>query len=395
MNDRPDWAATISKEEWDELRSESKHRAIDVNARVARIASDREAKNKRPPPNGEATPFTRKVKRGGDFLKEYVPLIYAFDGLLPSGSLYGVTAKRSGGKTAFLQATALSTITGKDLIGFVPEPGRVAYIVLENPTDFRMKLAVNAYIHGADHAMLNDNLAVLDMRLPHAEIMAQLRADAEEYGPLRLVCYDTFQAGFEGAQFNDNAEVLKHAQQLRMFTELPGNPAAFVACHPIKNASKDNLEPYGGGATMNEFDGNVTFWNEGGVIELSHNKVRGPEFETRFFRIEMLGSPEILDSKGRCPLLPVIRPMSLDSAEQKAKIAGDMNMALLRIILSEPNGTQRQWAMALNKGVGAVTRTLDKLKSQKLVEDLAGKWRVTAKGKRAILAGTNSEDEGE
>src|SRR5262249_48835927 len=218
----------------------------------------------KPRPNGSDAPqpFRRKVKRGGDFLREYEPLIYTFDGLLPAGCIYGVTARRSTGKTAFLQAGSLSIIANKEIIGFAPEPGRVAYIILENPTDFRMKLAVNAYIHGVDWKALNDNLAVLDMRLPHAEIMEQLRVDAEEYGPFRLVCYDTYQAGFAGAQFNDNADSLRHAQSLRELTTLPGNPATLVACHPVKNAPKDNLEPYGGGATMNEFDGNLTLWNE-------------------------------------------------------------------------------------------------------------------------------------
>jgi AAA domain len=117
-----------------------------------------------PQPNGEAQPFIRKVKRGGDFLAEYTPIVYTFDGLLPSSSIYGVTGRRSTGKTALLQAASLSIISAKNLIGFDPEQGRVAYIILENPTDFRMKLAVNAYIHGVDWETLNDNLAVLDMR---------------------------------------------------------------------------------------------------------------------------------------------------------------------------------------------------------------------------------------
>jgi hypothetical protein len=333
-------------------------------------------------------PFVRKIKRGGDFLKEYVPLVYTFDGFLPSGSIYGLTAKRSGGKTAFLQATALSTLADKDLIGFVPEPGRVAYIVLENPTDFRMKLAVNAYIHGVDRALLNDNLAVLDMRLPHAEIAEQLRVDAEEYGPFRLVCYDTFQAGFEGAQFNDNNDVLKHAQQLRLFTELPGLPAVLVACHPVKTATKDNLEPYGGGATMNELDGNATLWNENGVIELSHNKVRGPEFETRYFRIEMLGSPEILDSKGRCPLLPVMRPMSAEDASRCKENSGDLDLRLLKAMLENPRGTQEKWGIEIGRTKGPVNTRLQKLKQQRLVEEgLDGKWRLTPKGKKEAMNG--------
>jgi hypothetical protein len=101
-----------------------------------------------------------------------------------------------------------SVISGqKSIFGLDVEPGRVGYIILENPTDFRMKLAVNAYVHNVDLDKLNSDLAVLDARLPHSEVMAQLNYDAHEYGPFRLICYDTYQAGFSGAQFNDNNDM--------------------------------------------------------------------------------------------------------------------------------------------------------------------------------------------
>ncbi len=329
-------------------------------------------------------PFTRKVKRGGDFLAEYVPITYAIDGILPGGSIYTLTGKTGSGKTSVAQALALSAISGRNLIDFDVESGRVAYIVLENPTDFRMKLAVNAYVHGVDRAQLNEKLAILDMHLPHAEVMELLRIDAEENGPFRLVFYDTFQAGFAGAQFNDNVDVLRHAQQLRGLTSLPGNPATLVPAHPVKNATKDNLLPFGGGATVNEVDGNLTLWAENGLIELGWTKVRGPEFEPRFFKIEQLGSPEILDSKGRTPLLPLLRKVSQEAAAQKEQAAIETTRALLWIIAADPNGTQRDWAAALKTPVGSMTRYLNKLKSEGLAENLAGKWSLTAKGKRAI-----------
>jgi ABC-type multidrug transport system ATPase subunit len=92
-------------------------------------------------PEQDAPPFECRIKRGGDFLDEYKPIIYAIDGMLPSGSIYGLTGRRGTGKTALLQGTALSVITGRqDILGLEPEQGRVAYVVLENPQDFRMKL---------------------------------------------------------------------------------------------------------------------------------------------------------------------------------------------------------------------------------------------------------------
>jgi AAA domain len=342
---------------------------------------ERQSKSQSEETNNSPPPFTRRIKRGGDFILEYEPIIYTIDGMLPSGCIYGVTAKRGTGKTAFLQGVSLSTVNGsKSILNLDVDPGRVAYIILENPTDFRMKLAVNAYIHRIDIDKLNSNLAILDARLPHSEVMAQLNYDAYENGPYRLVCYDTYQAGFSGAQFNDNNDMLRHAQALRGLTKLPGQPAALIACHPVKNATKDNLEPYGGGATMNEFDGNLTLWNENGRIELGWNKVRGPEFETRYFYIDKLGSPNILDSKGRTPLLPIMRPMSTEDADRCKENSADLDRRLLKAMLSNPEGTQADWANEIARSKGSVNDRLQKLKKLKLVDEGLGKWRLTPQG---------------
>jgi AAA domain len=70
-----------------------------------------------------AQDFTQKVKRGGDFLAEYTPIRYTFDGLLPCGSFYALTGKTGSGKTCFAQALTLSALSDRNLIGFDPEPG--------------------------------------------------------------------------------------------------------------------------------------------------------------------------------------------------------------------------------------------------------------------------------
>jgi hypothetical protein len=336
---------------------------------------------KYPNGNGSIQQKARAVKRGDDFLAEYEPLVYTIDGILPAGSIYGLTGKRGTGKTAFLQSTALSVITGRrEIMGFDVELGRVAYVILENPDDFRAKLSVNVYVHGIENSSLRNNLAILDAKLPHAEMLQQLADDAEENGLFGLVCYDTFQAGFSGAQFNDNKEVLSHVQALRELTTLPGKPSVLVACHPIKNATRDNLEPYGGGATMNELDGNLTLWNEDGRIELGWNKVRGPDPEAQFFLIEKLGAPHILDNKGRTPLLPVMRPTSIEDAEQRKENENELDRRLLKAMIANPDGTQADWAKEIDRSKGRVNARLQKLKQNKLVEESLGKWRVTAKG---------------
>ena len=147
-----------------------------------------------------------------------------------------------------------------------------------------------------------------------------MRLDAEANGGFQLVCVDTFQAGFAAANagaFNDNEAVLGYLIRLRPLTTLPGSPSGLVAFHPTKNAGEGELIPYGGGSTYNEVDGNLTLWKDG-TIKLHHNRLRGPEFEPRFFRIEQLSCPDIVDKGGRQILLPVLRPITELDVEERA-----------------------------------------------------------------------------
>ena len=137
--------------------------------------------------------------------------------------------------------------------------------------------------------------------------------------PFQLVCFDTFQAGFAVANagaFNDNEAVLKYVQRLRPLTALPGLPSVLVAFHPNKNALEAELIPYGGGATYGEIDGNLTLWKDAS-IKFHWNRVRGPEFEPKYFRIEKLSCPDIVDKQRRQILLPVLRPCSEVDVEKK------------------------------------------------------------------------------
>jgi hypothetical protein len=191
-----------------------------------------------------------------------------------------------------------------------------------------------------------------------------------------------FKPGFR-AQISTTTTTLKHAQSLRELTTLPGKPSVLVACHPVKNATRDNLEPYGGGSTMNEFDGNLTLWNENGIIEFHHNKVRGPEFAPIHFRIEKLGSPEILDNKGRQPQLPVLYRMADQSVDERAKADNDIARSLLKQLRDNPSGTQKEWA-AVGRATSLINSKLQKLRKEALVENTPGSWSITTKGVKAL-----------
>jgi hypothetical protein len=333
-------------------------------------------------------PFSRVVG-AGTFLRSYEPISYTVDGILPSGYLYGITAKQGSGKTAFMIAASTAVAIGNNgILGCEVEKGRVAYVTIENPTDFKMKLAVNCYIHNISYDEAEPLIAIIDGRDTPEQIYEGLKLDAEENGQFQLVCFDTFQAGFVAANagaFNDNEAVLAYVIRLRPLTTLPGQPSVLVAFHPVKNPTEDNLIPYGGGAILNEIDGNLTLWKEG-QVKLYHNRLRGPEFDPRFFRIEMLSCEDIIDKKGRLILLPVMRPTTADDVEVKKAAAGDTNLALLKAIAADPKMTPANWAQTIGLSKQAVYKKLASLEKGKFVEKGANeRWRLSKKGRAEVV----------
>jgi hypothetical protein len=309
----------------------------------------------------EAKEELMKPWRFNSFTENYNPIKYTVDGVIPAASIYGVTAKRGTGKTTFLTSVAFAVATGRsDILGLDVEKGRVAYFIMENPEDFRMKLRVTAAMYGIDGGSIADSLLVYDRRGPVSEAVAWAERIAAVNGPFQLVCYDTFQAGFSGADFNDNNDALKHATDLRAFTTLPGKPSVLVACHPVKNATRDNLEPYGGGATMNELDGNLTLWGDDGLVELHHNKVRGPNFKPLRFQIEYQGSPETLDHKGRQPQLPVLY-RAAEGVRKPEKQTSPHQSAILAAIRENPGASVRRIGEIVGLSKSTVERHLQKM----------------------------------
>jgi AAA domain len=323
-------------------------------------ASNRQDKGEAPP-----KPPSRVIG-AGTFMRSYEAISYTIDGVLPSGCLYGLTAKPGTGKTAGMIAATLAVETGReDILGCAVECGRVAYVTIENPVDFKMKLAVNCYFHNISFDEIEPRVAIIDGRDTPEQIYEGLRLDADAHGDFQLVNFDTFQAGFAVANagaFNDNEAVLKYVQRLRPLTVLPGLPSVLVAFHPTKNAGEGELIPYGGGATYGEIDGNLTLWKETS-IKFHWNRVRGPEFEPRFFKIEKLSCPDILDKQGRQILLPVMRPIAEMDAAEREKNEGNLDLALLRAMAANPDGTQLEWAFAIGiRSKGTINKKLQKLK---------------------------------
>jgi hypothetical protein len=180
-------------------------------------------------------------------------------------------------------------------------------------------------------------------------------------------------------------QVGEFMRRLRPLTQLESHPSVLVAAHPVKNAAEDNLVPYGGGAILNEVDGNLTLSKTaGGAIKMHwQGKLRGVEFDPLFFRIDPVSAPHVVDAKGREIQLPVMRPASEIDAERREEAEVDSDRALLKAMMAEPNASQAAWGIAIGKSKQIVNKKLQKLKSEKLVDVVLSKWSLTEKGRKA------------
>ena len=125
---------------------------------------------------------------------------------------------------------------------------------------------------------------------------------------LSLVIVDTQAAYFLGDEGNSNEQQGWFARLLRELIKLPGKPLVLVNCHPVKNASQDNLIPMGGSAFLNEVDANLTLWADDKTCSLAphQDKWRGVAFEGVAFELRTVTCDALKDTKGPwlCRLLP-------------------------------------------------------------------------------------------
>ncbi|MFO1125105.1 MAG: AAA family ATPase [Methylocystis sp.] len=326
-------------------------------------------------------------KTAATFAGEYVPLAYTIEPFLRSSSLYALTARTGAGKTGFLVVAMLAVATGRaDILGREVTQGRVAYLACENPDDIRMRLMIAAYLLNIDLRSLGDNIVILDRREKPEAVHAALAKLAEEK-PFRLIIVDTLAAFFDGDNINDAVQGGQFMRRLRPLTQIAGQPSVIVAAHPVKNASEDNLVPYGSGAILNELDGNLTLWKkpDSGIVSLHwQGKLRGLEFEPAPFRFEVTGCPEILDAKGREVHLPTMRPASEESAENREQQETDGKRALLLEMISNPGASQADYATALGCSKSSINRRLQSFARERLAEQFLDKWKITERGRKCV-----------
>jgi RecA-family ATPase len=254
------------------------------------------------------------VVSSGDFIADFEPPDYLIDGLVQRRFIYSLTAPTGSGKTAVALLMCANVALGRGVGEYSVERGRVLYLAGENPDDIRMRWLAMADAMKFDIDKIDVHFLPGALKL--SEFIPRIRSEIEKIGDIALLVVDTSAAYFEGVDENANVPMHDHARRLRTLVTMPGGPTVLVACHPIKNADTNSLQPRGGGAFIAEMDGNLTLSKSDAVVTLHwQGKFRGPDFEPIPFQLATATTERLKDTKGR--KIPTVVATAMSERELK------------------------------------------------------------------------------
>jgi hypothetical protein len=348
------------------------------------------------------TPTNIVILSKREFLAGFVPPDYLVDAVLQRRFVYSVTAVTSHGKTALALLLAQTVGSADPNTRFGPhgvEKGSVLYFVGENPDDVRCRIIGDDSTRSDDPN--RDRICYIEGVFDIAQMRARVVAEVERVGGFDLVIVDTSAAYFLQSDENSNTQIGAHARMLRSLTELPGGPCVVPLCHPIKHVTEPSqLLPRGGGAFLNEMDGNLTLWlHDENLITLNYNKLRGPGFEPITFKLDKITTPALVDSKGR--QIPTVHAVAITEAEEKKQEESaeyEENRLLAALAGKKPLSVAELaqrcgWLHADGTPYKSkVQRVIARLKVDQLVMRVRGrKYRLTEKGRKEL--GADDDDE--
>lgn len=325
-----------------------------------------------------------KVQTAADFTADFVAPEYIIDGIVQRGRIYTLTAPTGSGKTAAMLYASVSIATGMQFCCHEVESGDVLFMAGENPDDVRARVIATLEFYG-----INPNACRLHF-IPGTfsirQDMEKLREEAGKLPDLKLVVIDTFAAYFDGDDENSNAQALDFARLVRRIAAFPSKPAVIMPAHPVKNARRDNLSPKGGSSLLNEVDGNLTLWNDGGILSMHwQGKFRGAEFEPLSMELQRYETSKICDNQGRIMPTILAKPILMTRAVQLARENLKLEDKLLISIRDYPAiSLEQRGTDAGGVHKQKVARVLQKMAEQKLVRKFRTNWELTKEGERAL-----------
>ncbi|RRD24718.1 AAA family ATPase [Brucellaceae bacterium VT-16-1752] len=337
-------------------------------------------------------PAGPELVHSGDFVRGFVPPDYLLDGIMQTGFLYSLTGQTGSGKTAVALLLAACVATGASFSGKETRRGRVFYFAGENPDDVTMRWIGLLHVLGLNA----DDLDVHFIRgvFSITEFLEHIEAKTEELGGVDLIIVDTTAAYFTGTDENNNVEMGGYARQLRDLALMIWRPTVLAASHPVKNAGADNLLPRGGGAFLNEVDGNLTLSKRGEMSVLHwQGKHRGPDFQPLNFDLKTIEAPALVDSRGRPIPTVMAAPVGDDEVALRADLDNRNDKLMLLEIRANGNRSLRELAESLGwwhaDGQGdkrKAQQSTDRLKRSQFVIYELQTWKLTKKGEEAATA---------
>jgi hypothetical protein len=337
---------------------------------------------------------TARILAGAEFIKRHVPPVWLIDGIVQRSRLYACTSLTGHGKTAVWLFNGCMIQSGRMIGNLDVFQGNVLFLAGENPSDLEARMIGTARAYNIP----TDRLPfVLPGSFPLTEdAAAALEGDIAALGvPLALIVGDTASSFFPGDEENSNVQAGNYARTLRTLTDCKGNPAVVALCHPTKGAARSTLLPRGGGAFLNELDGNLTLWSPalGEITELHWcGKIRGPDFSPLGFRLCPVPT-DLTDEKGRPEMTIVAEPMSDEAVADARKQATANENVVLRTLRDKPDWSYAQiakdagWIDGENRPEKwRVQRAIASLHDDKLVIQVrkGAPWTLTAKGEQVI-----------
>lgn len=330
-----------------------------------------------------------------EFVRGFRPPDYLVDGIVQSGFLYSITGQTGAGKTAVALALSACVATGNPFAGQETKQGHVLYFAGENPDDVTMRWIGLCYKLGRNAEDME--VSFIPGVFSIAAFRKKIEEKAIEVGGLSAIIIDTTAAYFDGDDENSNVEMGRFARMLRDMTKIEGRPTIIAASHPVKNAAADNLLPRGGGAFLNEVDGNLSLAKKGDASSELYwqGKFRGPEFKPITFDLVTIHVPTLVDTQDR--EIPTVMAVPVDEAEMSDRATGasrDDRMMLLAI-RANGNRSLRDLGEDLGWGEGAEAKrraqtSTDRLKKALMIKYELGSWVLTNRGETSATSAAAS-----
>jgi hypothetical protein len=347
----------------------------------------------------QTQPKSKLVLSSAEFVAGFVPPDYLVVGWLQRRFVYSFTAATGDGKTAIALLITLLISQGFKLGKLEVKCGRVLYFAGENPDDVRMRWIATTQQFGLVPEDI-DNVYFVPGVFKFTEISNRIRDEMAEH-ELALVVVDTSATYFEGDDENNNMQALAHAKRQRELSRLPGGPTVLICCHPTKNA--ESLVPRGGGAFLNEVDGNLTCKRDDLAVELHwHGKFRGPDFTPIAFQLKLVTHERLKDTDGN--LIQTVVALSLTDEglrDMSAVRRADENEVLLSIggnpgLSSRDRAKQLGWLTRAGDPYHMrVVRAERVLEKGRLITKARDGWELTERGKKEIARINPTAVEGE